>query len=133
MDSCPGSPARRADSMSETDERKALIETRVANTHKASHMIKSNAFVGSWQLVSTRFQSADGTPADSPYGNDAHGILMYDTNGFMAAQLAHATRQPWRLKPCSRAKLSAWADRPSPLPWVATAQPYGFAWIVSRQ
>ena len=95
MDSCPGSPARRADSMSGTDERKARTETRVANTHKAAHMIKSNAFVGSWQLVSTRFQSADGTPADSPYGNDAHGILMYDTNGFMAAQLAHGDRQPF--------------------------------------
>ncbi len=58
-------------------------------------MIKSNGFVGSWQLVSTRFQSAHGAAADSPYGNDPRGILMYDANGFMAAQLARGDRQPF--------------------------------------
>ena len=50
-------------------------------------------FVGTWQLVSTEFRAEDGSPAESPYGNAPQGILIYDSHGNMAAQLAQGLRQ----------------------------------------
>lgn len=55
----------------------------------------SNMFIGTWRLLSTEFRAEDGSPVDSPYGNEPHGILMYDTAGNMAAQLSQGKRTPF--------------------------------------
>ena len=52
-------------------------------------------FIGTWHLVSTEFRSEDGSPAESPYGNTPQGILIYDSHGNMAAQLAQGHRKPF--------------------------------------
>ena len=54
-----------------------------------------DAFIGTWRLVSTEFRSEDGSPAESPYGNAPQGILIYDSHGNMAAQLAQSNRKPF--------------------------------------
>ncbi len=52
-------------------------------------------FVGTWHLVSTEFRTEDGSPVESPYGSAPQGILIYDSHGNMAAQLAQGHRTPF--------------------------------------
>lgn len=55
-------------------------------------MTDADSFIGTWRLIATAFRSDDGTLAESPYGTDPRGILIYDASGNMAAQLAHGHR-----------------------------------------
>lgn len=55
-------------------------------------MTESDKFIGAWRLVSAGFQSEDGSVAQSPYGPEPEGILMYDAQGSMSAQLANKNR-----------------------------------------
>lgn len=50
-------------------------------------MIKDQ-IIGIWKLVSAEFRSSDGE-VSYPLGRDAVGMLMYDTNGNMSAQLTN--------------------------------------------
>jgi hypothetical protein len=45
-------------------------------------------FVGTWRLVSLEARSDDGR-VDYPLGRDALGVITYDAQGHMAAQLRH--------------------------------------------
>ena len=65
-----------------------------ANGHA---MMEADKFVGAWRLLSAEFRAEDGSPAESPYGAEPQGILMYDAQGVMAAQLAHKDRQPFAI------------------------------------
>jgi len=66
-----------------------------AGSREVHNMSTADQFIGTWELVSTRFHAEDGTRVDSPYGSDPQGILMYDANGFMAAQLCQGRRRPF--------------------------------------
>jgi hypothetical protein len=59
-------------------------------------MNDTDRFVGTWHLISTEFRAEDGSPAQSPYGTEPQGLLMYDALGNMAAQLAQGQRKPFR-------------------------------------
>ncbi len=58
-------------------------------------MMEADKFVGAWRLVSAEFRAEDGTLAESPYGPEPQGMLMYDAQGSMSAQLAHNNRKPF--------------------------------------
>ncbi len=58
-------------------------------------MADADKFVGAWRLLSNEFRAADGSPGESPYGSDSEGLLMYDAQGNMSAQLAHKHRAPF--------------------------------------
>ncbi|WBF45887.1 lipocalin-like domain-containing protein [Serratia rubidaea] len=51
----------------------------------------TNAFVGSWSLVSSVFKSEEGAPS-YPIGEQVIGRINYEANGTMAAQLYSAVR-----------------------------------------
>ena len=58
-------------------------------------MMEADKFIGAWRLVSAEFRAEDGTIAESPYGPEPQGLLMYDAQGSMAAQLAQKSRTPF--------------------------------------
>ena len=62
-----------------------------------SAMMEADKFVGAWRLVSAEFRTEDGSPAESPYGAEPQGILMYDAQGAMSAQLGQKNRQPFAI------------------------------------
>jgi hypothetical protein len=61
----------------------------------AHAMMEADKFVGAWRLVSAEFRGEDGELAESPYGPEPQGILMYDAQGAMSAQLAQKDRKPF--------------------------------------
>jgi hypothetical protein len=58
-------------------------------------MMEADKFIGTWRLVSAEFRAEDGTLAESPYGPEPQGMLMYDAQGSMSAQLAQNNRKPF--------------------------------------
>jgi len=58
-------------------------------------MMEADKFIGAWRLVSAEFRAEDGAIAESPYGTEPQGLLMYDAQGSMAAQLAQKGRTPF--------------------------------------
>ena len=60
-------------------------------------MTESDKFIGGWRLVSAGFQTEDGSVAQSPYGTEPEGILMYDAQGSMSAQLANKNRRAFAI------------------------------------
>lgn len=58
-------------------------------------MMEADKFIGAWRLLSAEFRNEDGSPAPSPYGTEPQGILMYDAQGVMAAQLTQGKRTPF--------------------------------------
>src|SRR6266536_2975181 len=48
-------------------------------------------FVGTWTLVSFEFRLSDGT-VTYPMGRQATGMLMYDANGHVSAQMMRVDR-----------------------------------------
>ena len=63
----------------------------------AHSMMEADKFIGAWRLVSAEFRTGDGELADSPYGPEPQGILMYDAQGVMSAQLAQKGRTPFAI------------------------------------
>ena len=55
-------------------------------------MMDADKFVGAWRLVSSTFRAEDGSFGESPYGTDSQGLLMYDAQGSMSAQLGQKHR-----------------------------------------
>jgi hypothetical protein len=60
-------------------------------------MMEADKFIGAWRLVSAEYHADDGTPAESPYGAEPQGLLMYDAHGSMSAQLAQKGRTPFAI------------------------------------
>lgn len=60
-------------------------------------MMEADKFVGAWRLISAEFRTEDGSPAESPYGAEPQGLLMYDAQGSMSAQLAQKNRVPFAI------------------------------------
>lgn len=60
-------------------------------------MMEADKFIGAWRLVSAEFRAEDGSVAESPYGPEPQGLLMYDAQGSMAAQLAQKGRTPFAI------------------------------------
>lgn len=58
-------------------------------------MMEADKFIGAWRLVSAEFRAEDGAIAESPYGPEPQGLLMYDAHGSMSAQLAQKGRTPF--------------------------------------
>jgi hypothetical protein len=57
----------------------------------------ADKFVGAWRLVFTEFRAEDGSPGESPYGTDPQGLLMYDAQGNMSAQLGRKHRSSFAI------------------------------------
>jgi hypothetical protein len=60
-------------------------------------MMEADKFIGAWKLISAAFVAEDGTPAESPYGLEPQGLLIYDAQGSMSAQLAQKGRTPFAI------------------------------------
>jgi hypothetical protein len=58
-------------------------------------MTDADKFVGAWRLLSTEFRAEDGSLGESPYGTDSQGLLMYDAQGSMSAQIGQTNRAPF--------------------------------------
>lgn len=50
-----------------------------------------NKFVGTWRLVTSEFKRSDGSTA-YPYGKEAIGMLIYDEDGHISAQVMNPDR-----------------------------------------
>lgn len=59
----------------------------------ASAMTEADKFVGVWRLVAAEFRGADGALAESPFGTEPEGMLMYDSFGNMSVQIARKNRE----------------------------------------
>jgi len=59
-------------------------------TQKSESAVKTQ-FVGTWVLMSFEFRLSDGT-ATYPLGKDVAGLIMYDANGHVSAQLMRKDR-----------------------------------------
>jgi hypothetical protein len=49
-------------------------------------------FNGAWRLLSAEYRTLVGAPVNSPWGLQPSGLLMYDPDGNMAAQLGRSER-----------------------------------------
>ena len=66
--------------------------------------------VGTWKLVSTEQTMKDGTTCPYPrYGTHARGLLMYQRDGYMCADLVNPERPKWTdpVHPTTQEKLAA--------------------------
>ncbi|MBK9432195.1 lipocalin-like domain-containing protein [Sphingorhabdus sp.] len=55
---------------------------------------KPENFVGTWKLVDWRIEYSDGS-VTRPFGEGAHGYIIYSADGTMTASIAKATRPPF--------------------------------------
>jgi len=69
-----------------------LLAMACADLHA---MMEADKFIGAWRLVSAEFRTADGAIAESPYGSEPQGLLIYDALGTMSAQLSQSGRRPF--------------------------------------
>ena len=53
-----------------------------------------NPLLGSWHLVRWSIAYGDGRPPTLPYGEQATGLIVYSSDGFMSACIAAAGRVP---------------------------------------
>lgn len=53
--------------------------------------MSATQLIGTWALIATQWRRADGRHAN-PFGEGAVGILIYDAEGNMSAQIMHAAR-----------------------------------------
>ena len=60
-------------------------------------MTDAENFVGAWRLLSTEFRAEDGSLGDSPYSTESQGLLLYDAQGSMSAQLGQKHRTPFAI------------------------------------
>lgn len=80
--------------------RKMLLGTWVASmlallSPWANAMMEADKFIGAWRLLSAEFRNADDSLAESPYGSEPLGVLMYDAQGTMCAQISSKDRKPF--------------------------------------
>jgi len=61
----------------------------------ANAMMEADKFIGAWRLLSAEFRNADDSLAESPYGSEPLGVLMYDAQGTMCAQISSKDRKPF--------------------------------------
>jgi hypothetical protein len=52
--------------------------------------------LGAWVLMSYIEYPIDGSPERYPFGEDAKGLLIYSSDGFMSVQLMPQDRRPFR-------------------------------------
>ena len=60
-------------------------------------MMEADKFIGAWRLVSAEFRDENGAATESPYGSAPQGLLIYDAQGMMSAQLAQSGRKPFAI------------------------------------
>jgi hypothetical protein len=60
---------------------------------RVTAMMEADKFVGAWRLLSAEFRAADDSVVASPYGSEPQGVLMYDAQGSMCAQIASKDRK----------------------------------------
>ncbi len=62
---------------------------------RVNAMMEADKFIGAWRLLSAEFRSADDSVTESPYGSEPLGVLMYDAQGTMCAQISSKDRKPF--------------------------------------
>jgi hypothetical protein len=55
---------------------------------------KREDFIGAWSLVDWRIEYSDGA-VTRPFGEGAHGYIVYSAGGIMTASIAKAAREPF--------------------------------------
>src|SRR5262249_23061171 len=90
----------------------AILVVAAAQPSRINDSSERARFIGTWELVSTEYQFADGSK--QPYadlGKDAKGYLIYAADGHMCAELMNPNRPKWKdsRKPTDEEKVSAMA------------------------
>lgn len=81
----------------------------MAQDHLSESQVRDK-IVGTWKLVSTEITLKDGTTRPDPaFGPNAKGFLMYQSDGYMCADLVNPDRSKWKdeLQPTTEEKLAA--------------------------
>lgn len=66
-------------------------------------------FIGAWSLVDWRIEYADGK-VTRPFGNDAHGYIVYSAEGIMTASIAKVLRPPFGMANARNASAAQKSD-----------------------
>lgn len=66
-------------------------------------------FIGAWHLVDWRIEYADGA-LTRPFGDGAHGYIVYTADGIMTATIAKAYRPPFNIANARNASVAAKAE-----------------------
>lgn len=79
----------------------AAAQSHAAQTPHQNTQVTDSAraarkpFVGTWKLVSSTEVLPNGTERPYGFGPHAKGLLMYDAEGYMCAQVVNADRPKW--------------------------------------
>jgi Lipocalin-like domain len=71
----------------------ALTFTLALAPQTVRAMMEADKFIGAWRLLSAEFRAADDSIAPSPYGSEPLGVLIYEAQGTMCAQIASKDRK----------------------------------------
>ncbi len=70
---------------------------------------KSSDFIGAWRLVDWRIEYSDGG-ITRPFGEGAHGYIIYTSDGTMTASIAKKTRPAFGMASARNASVQQKAD-----------------------
>jgi hypothetical protein len=73
----------------------ALVAAVLFAPQVGNAMMEADKFIGAWRLISAEFRAADDSLAESPYGSEPQGVLVYEAQGTMCAQIASKDRKPF--------------------------------------
>jgi len=75
----------------------AVLLLAAAQQAREPQRAERDRFIGTWELVSTEQQLADGSKRPySDVGKDGKGFLMYSADGHMCAELMNPDRRKWK-------------------------------------
>jgi len=75
----------------------SVLLVAAAQQARDTRHAERDPFVGTWELVSTEEQLADGSKRPYPdVGKDGKGFLMYSADGHMCAELMNPDRPKWK-------------------------------------
>jgi len=75
----------------------AVLLVAAAQQAREAARAERDRFIGTWELVSTEEQLADGSKRPYPsVGKDGKGFLMYSADGHMCAELMNPDRPRWK-------------------------------------
>ena len=58
-------------------------------------VITERDLIGAWKLLRWEIVYSGGRPTNYPFGEDAHGLILYAENGWMTATMSRIDRTPF--------------------------------------